>query len=48
MRPGEILVARLSGGATFVRFEEEERKGRVVVLLGKNRFGAHSPQPDCA
>ena len=36
MLPGEILVARLSGGATIVRFREE-RNGRVFVLLGRNK-----------
>ena len=36
MLPGEILVARLSGGATIVRFREE-RNGRVSVLLGRNK-----------
>ncbi len=36
MLPGEILVARLSGGATIVRFQEE-KNGRVAVLLGRNK-----------
>lgn len=36
MLPGEILVARLSGGATIVRFQEE-KNGRVSVLLGRNK-----------
>ncbi len=36
MLPGEILIARLSGGATIVRFREE-RNGRVFVLLGRNK-----------
>lgn len=36
MIQGEILVARLSGGATMVRFQEE-RNGRVSVLLGRNK-----------
>ena len=37
MLPGEILVARLSGGTTIVRFQEE-RNGRVSVLLGRNKI----------
>lgn len=36
MLPGEILVARLSGGVAIVRFREE-RNGRVSVLLGRNK-----------
>ena len=36
MLPGEILVARLSGGVTIVRFQEE-KNGRVSVLLGRNK-----------
>ena len=36
MLPGEILVARLSGGVTIVRFREE-RNGRASVLLGRNK-----------
>jgi len=36
MLPGEVLVARLSGGLTIVRFQEE-KNGRVSVLLGRNK-----------
>ena len=42
MIPGEILVARLSGGATLVRFQEE-RRGRVSVLLGRNKVARIPP-----
>ena len=43
MLPGEILVARLSGGATIVRFQEE-RNGRVSVLLGRNKVARVPPE----
>ncbi len=42
MRPGEVLVARLSGGASIVRFKEE-RNGRVAALLGKNKLARIPP-----
>ncbi len=36
MRPGEVVVARLSGGAALVRFTEEAGS-RVKLALGRNR-----------
>ena len=37
MQPGEIVVARLSRGATVVRYQEETAS-RVSVVLGRNKL----------